>query len=82
LPYIYLYEALDVEGKHKLKSLHGKTLTHEEQFWIKTMMHNRGVIQKSYSQAKGLIEEAIRLMDAKGESALSSIAMAMIERDF
>jgi len=82
LPYIYLYETLDVEGKLKLKSLHGKRLQQDEQKWIKSMMQNNGVIQKSYTEAKMLIEEAIVLMDNKGEEALSSIAMAMIERDF
>ena len=82
LPYIYLYEALNDEDKVKLKSLHGKILSVDEQQWIKALMHNTGVIQKSYNEAKVLIEEAIALMDARGESALSSIAMAMIERDF
>ena len=82
LPYIYLYEALNDEDKKRLKSLHAKVLSEDEKTWIKSMMHNTGVIQKSYNEAKVLIEEAIALMDARGESALSSIAMAMIERDF
>jgi len=82
LPYIYLYEEMNVEDKMKLKSLHGKVLSVDEQLWIKAMMKNSGVIQKSYNEAKVLIEEAISLMNERGESALSSIAMAMIERDF
>ena len=82
LPYIYLYETLSSADKEKLKTLHTKTLSVSEQTWIKTMMHNNGVIQKSYNEAKALVEEAIALMDAKGETALSNIAMAMIERDF
>ncbi len=82
LPYIYLYEALNDDDKKRLKSLHAKVLSEDEKTWIKSMMHNTGVIQKSYNEAKVLIEEAIALMDARGESALSSIAMAMIERDF
>ena len=82
LPYIYLYETLSSADKEKLKTLHAKTLSVSEQTWIKTMMHNNGVIQKSYNEAKALVEEAIALMDAKGETALSNIAMAMIERDF
>ena len=82
LPYIYLYETLNAEDKMKLKSLHAKVLNQDEQNWIKTMMQNNGVIQKSYTEAKVLIEEAIVLMNDKGEEALSSIAMAMIERDF
>ena len=38
--------------------------------------------EKSYQEAKLLIEEAIALMNEKGEDALSNIAMQMIERDF
>jgi len=82
LPYIYLYESLNNDDKMKLKALHGKVLLEDEQLWIKTMMQNTGVIQKSYNEAKVLIEEAIALMNERGEDALSSIAMAMIERDF
>jgi len=82
LPYIYLYEVLESEDAKKLKSLHGKKLTTQEQEWIKMMMHNTSVIQKSYNEAKVLIEEAIALMNEKGEKVLSDIAMAMIERNF
>ena len=82
LPYIYLYETLSTDDKMKLKSLHAKKLSKDEQDWIKSMMQDNGVIQKSSSEAKVLIEEAIILMNDKGEEALSNIAMAMIERDF
>jgi len=82
LPYMYLYETFDVEDKQKLRSLHGKKLNQNEQRWITSMMQNNGVIQKSYNEAKVLIKEAIALMNAQGEEALSSIAMAMIERKF
>ena len=82
LPYIYLYELLDVNEKEKLKSLHRKKLSSEEQLWIKAMMQKHQVVQKSYAEAKVLIEEAIIQMNARGEEALSSIAMQMIERDF
>lgn len=82
LPYIYLHEALDEADKKKLTTLHGKLLSPDEQKWIKTMMQNTGVIQKSYNEAKALIEEAIELMNERGESALNSIAIEMIERDF
>jgi octaprenyl-diphosphate synthase len=82
LPYIYLYEVLDSEGKKKLRSLHAKKLSIEEQLWIKMKMQEHQVIQKSYDEAKILIVEAIKLMNERGEDALSSIAMQMIERDF
>ena len=82
LPYMYLYELLGSDEKEKLRSLHGKKLSTEEQHWIKMKMQEHQVIQKSYQEAKVLIEEAITLMNDKGEDALSSIAMQMIERDF
>ena len=82
LPYIYLYELLGSDEKEKLKALHAKKLSTEEQLWIKMKMQEHHVIQKSYQEAKVLIEEAITLMNDKGESALSHIAMQMIERDF
>ncbi len=82
LPYIYLYELLDAEDQATLKSLHTKKLSKSEEEWIKAKMQEHGVVQKSYTEAKILVEEAISLMNALGEDALSSIAMAMIERDF
>ena len=82
LPYIYLYEQLDTEDQVMLKSLHTKKLSKSEEEWIKSKMQEHGVIQKSHAEAKLLVEEAISLMNALGEDALSSIAMAMIERDF
>jgi octaprenyl-diphosphate synthase len=82
LPYIYLYEVLEKAEKEKLRSLHAKKLSKYEQDWIKNKMQEHQVIQKSYNEAKVLIEEAIGLMNSRGEDALSSIAIQMIERDF
>jgi len=82
LPYIYLYEELNVQEKARLKSLHTKKLSQSEQLWIKTKMQEHQIIEKSFAEAKLLAQEAISLMNARGEEALSSIAMAMIERDF
>jgi octaprenyl-diphosphate synthase len=82
LPYIYLYESLDDAGKLKLRSLHAKVLNKEEQAWILGEMREHQIIEKSYFEAKELIDEAIVLMDSHGEDALSGIAKEMIERDF
>ena len=82
LPYIYLYEVLDAEGKTKLSSLHAKELKEEDQMWILLQMKEHKIIEKSYLEAKALIDEAIALMNAHGETALSGIAKEMIERDF
>ncbi len=82
LPYIYLYEAMDSTDANRLKALHGKKLTKDEQDWIKQKMYKHKSIEKSVAEAKILVEEAITLMNARGEEALSGIAIAMIERDF
>ena len=82
LPYIYLYESLDTEGQSRLKALHAKTLNLEEQAWILEQMRIHKIIEKSFFEAKELVEEAIELMNHLGEEALSGIAMAMIEREF
>jgi len=82
LPYIYLYEALESEGKQKLRSLHAKVLKTDEQAWILTQMKKHQIVQKSYLEAKILIDEAIALMNKQGEEVLSGIAKEMIDRDF
>jgi len=82
LPYIYLYEVLDVSNKEKLRSLHAKILTKEEQSWILEQMRIHQIIEKSFFEARELVEEAIELMNHYGEEALSGIAMQMIDREF
>ena len=82
LPYIYLYEALQDDEREKLRSLHAKALSKEEQSWILSNMKTHKIIERATLEAKTLIDEAIAVMDAHGETALSGIAKEMIERDF
>ncbi len=82
LPYIYLYEVLNEDEKKILASLHAKVLNEDEQKWIVLKMKEHQIIQRSYFEAKELIDEAIDLMETHGEAALSDIAKEMIERDF
>ena len=82
LPYIYLHEAMDAKDADKLRTLHRKKLTADEENWIKQKMNTYQIIEKSFSEAKILVDEAIVLMNERGEEVLSGIAMAMIERDF
>ena len=82
LPYIYLHEALEMQERQKLRSLHGRVLAEKEQAWVLEQMQKHLIIEKSYGQAKKLIDEAIELMQVRGEKALSDIAKEMIERDF
>jgi len=82
LPYIYLYESLAEEDREFLVSLHKKRLSSDEALWIKAAMKKHKIIEKSYAEAKALIDEAISLMESLGERDLSDIAKAMIERAF
>jgi octaprenyl-diphosphate synthase len=82
LPYMYLYEKLDTNDKKKLISLHRKRLSLEDEQWIKSKMAEHKIIEKAYNQAKDLVIEAISLMESLGETDLSNIAKAMIEREF
>ncbi|RRS31590.1 MAG: octaprenyl-diphosphate synthase [Epsilonproteobacteria bacterium (ex Lamellibrachia satsuma)] len=82
LPYIYLYEVLDDAQKVKLRSLHAKVLTKEEEEWITQKMDEHQILLKCYAQAKELIDEAVELMNEHGEEVLSDIAQEMIDREF
>lgn len=80
LPYIYLYKALDDEGKAKLKSMHKKQLSEDEQNWIKQNMQKYGTIQKSFELAQKLSDEALSAV--KGDEALENILKTMIKRSY
>jgi len=82
LPYIYLYEALDDADRKRLRSLHKKVLDAKEQMWIMRQMEEKQILIKCHAQARELIDEAVELMNALGEDALSEIAMEMIDREF
>lgn len=82
LPYMYLYEELEADEQKRLISLHKKQLSPDDEQWIKQRMAEHNIIEKSYNEAKVLIEEAIVLMESLGEYDLSNIAKAMIEREF
>lgn len=82
LPYIYLYEALDAEEKNRLISLHARKLNAEEQGWIASKFKEHCIIERSFADAKALIDEAIAMMQQEGESALEMIAREMIEREY
>jgi octaprenyl-diphosphate synthase len=82
LPYMYLHDVLADVDRELLVSLHRKNLSTDEAEWIKATMKKHNIIEKSYSEAKILIEEAIELMESLGEHDLSNIAKAMIERKF
>jgi octaprenyl-diphosphate synthase len=59
LPYIDLYESLNVSDQERLKAFHAKVLGDEEKGWILSKMNEHGVIERSYAYAKTLCDEAI-----------------------
>ena len=82
LPYMYLHEVLAEVDREFLVSLHKRNLNDTQAGWIKAKMKEHNIIEKSYAEAKVLIEEGIELMESLGEHDLSNIAKAMIERKF
>ena len=80
LPYIYLFESLDDEGKQKLISLHAKKLSSEQIDWIKEQMHKHKSIEKAYLVAEKLSQDAKEAV--KGEQELIDILDKMIKRNY
>ena len=80
LPYIYLYHALDEEGKQKLLSLHGEKITEDETLWIKTEMAKYKSVEKSFALAIKLSDEAKAAIE--GDMELIAILDTMIKRSY
>lgn len=80
LPYIYLYECLNDNDKHRLVSLHGKVNTKDESFWIKKMMARHACVEKSFTLAQELSDEAKKAL--QDDSALVEILETMIKRSY
>lgn len=59
LPYIDLYESLNVSDQERLKAFHAQVLSDEEKGWIRSKMNEHGVIERSYAYAQTLCDEAI-----------------------
>jgi len=82
LPYIYLYEALDDEGRQRLLSMHGRPVTEESAAWIRGKMAETGALERAKDEAEELVREAISLMERVGEPELEAMARKMIEREY
>lgn len=82
LPYMYLYEALDTAGQERLKSAHLQTLNEEESLWIKAQMKTHKSVERSYSMARTLSDEAIKSVSQHNEDELVSILEEMMRREF
>jgi octaprenyl-diphosphate synthase len=82
LPYIYLYDKLDDNGKTKLISLHKKELNTQELNWILREFKRYNIIEKCIKESQTLVEEALNLMNKEGNVSLQKIAQDMINRNF
>ena len=80
LPYIYLYHSLDDENKKRLLSLHGKKISPQESVWIRAKMNEFNAIEKSFSLAVKLSEEAKQAVS--GDIELIEILDTMIKRNY
>ncbi|MCD8212547.1 MAG: polyprenyl synthetase family protein [Campylobacter sp.] len=82
LPYLYLYEALDGNGKKLLKSLHAKELSEEQSLWLRENFAKFGCIQKAIGEAKKLCDEAICAVSEYKNKELENIIKSVIDREF
>lgn len=80
LPYIYLYEALDDEDKKRLVASHAQNISEDKALWIKSKMQEFKSIEKSFSLAQELSQEAQKAMSNDPELVL--ILQSMIKRGF
>ena len=78
LPYIDLYEVLGDEEKGRLIQSHAKVLGEEEKGWIKSKMDEHRIIEKSYSQARALCDEALSTIGE--DAALRTVIETVIQR--
>lgn len=79
LPYIFLYNALNLDDKEILKSLWGKELDKSEIKWIKDKFDEFDIIQKCKEFAKDLGAKAIASVS---DEELKDIVASMIDREF
>ena len=80
LPYIYLYKLSNEDDKKRLLSLHAKTLSESDSFWIKQKMQEQKTIEKSFELAVSLSNEAMSAV--KNDTELINILQNMIKRSY
>ncbi len=82
LPYLYMYEKLDVKDREKLLSYFGKDLNKNDSNWIKSKFNETGAVKKSIEYAQKLGHEALDAIKDENVPQLEKIIKEMIERDF
>jgi octaprenyl-diphosphate synthase len=79
LPYIYLYEALNENEKERLISSHAAPQNEDQNRWIKSKMDEHQTIEKSFSLAVSLSNEAKKALD---DEDLTNILDTMTKRSY
>jgi len=80
LPYIDLYDVLDTSDKEKLIGCHGRILEASEKQWLFNAMKEHGIIERSYTAAQELCDEALSVIS--DEDALRAIITTVIQRSY
>jgi octaprenyl-diphosphate synthase len=80
IPYLLLYER--IEDKDRLKSMHKKELSKDQQEWIKDQMIKHNVLIDSITQAQKLGIEAVNAIPEDEDQDLKNIMNQMINREF
>lgn len=80
LPYIYLYKVLNDEDKKRLVGSHAKHIEKDEVLWIKQKMQEHKSVEKSFSLAQKLSDEAMKAV--KDDKELIEILQTMIKRSY
>ncbi len=81
MPYIYLYESLDENGRARLESLFAKEPSFEDKAWIKESMIKYGAVKKAMDYAVSLGEEALAALPEKNGD-LQEIMKKLIYREY
>ena len=80
LPYIHLYQALSSEDKKRLSDSHAKEIDASEEMWIKEKMSEHKCIEKSFTLAEELSNEAMQAI--QDDKELVAILETMIKRSY
>jgi len=80
LPYIYLFERLNVEEAARLRALHGVEADADSLRWIREKMEEHGVIEASYAVARRLSDEALAAI--AGQTKLEAVIESMMQGTF
>jgi len=80
LPYIYLHKELNSQEKKRLENSHAKEISSDESEWIKSKMKEYQTIEKSFTLAQELSQNAQKVMSEDIE--LVMILQTMIQRSY